>query len=272
MLTRRGFLLKFLLSEWKMLLFSIVMTVLMINLAFWQIDRFNEKRHLESKLASQWQKPILDLAINPLSTSFEPSHSSSLLYRRIQICGEYLNDAMVFLDNRTYQGVAGYFVFTSLQQCSTNKRLLILRGWVPRLNGTLELPTIEPIYGKVHLSGRLVPPQQPSWLIKGVELGENSPEWPLRIQSLTQRDIETLYVNESGQAFITSFYVHLDESQPGSLQWVDIKPATSSEKHRGYAIQWFAMTTALIVLLFYRLRTSWKTSEKTISKEGQVNE
>jgi cytochrome oxidase assembly protein ShyY1 len=45
--------------------------------------------------------------------------------------------------------------------------------------------------------------------------------------------------------------VRLAEATPGVLarNWSVV--STTPEKHRGYAVQWFAMATALVLLYFY---------------------
>jgi surfeit locus 1 family protein len=120
--------------------------------------------------------------------------------------------------------------------------LLVNRGWVAVGASRGYLPELPLPTGPVELSGRLDSPAS-----VGMTLGEEplqSIESRVRVLSL---DIAAL-AHARGLELLPYALV-LDEDAPGGLQydWSPI-PQMGPEKHLGYAVQWFGLSVALLII------------------------
>ena len=244
-------------SEWKLFLFVVVMAALMIRLGLWQLSRYDEKLSLETSIETRMLEKPLIIDQKPFFKSLldDSAWMEPLIYRQVQLCGAYQNNKTVLLDNRTQQGKAGYYVFSPFKTCS-GEMILIHRGWVSRVQGTLALPPLPALPSEqITIKGQFIPVQKPSWLTLPLEFN-SAIQWPLIIQNFTPQDIKTLYGGEysaTDMMVMQNLHVQLQAFQPGGLKAVPVSVATTSEKHFGYAVQWFSMTTVLLLLFLYRL-------------------
>jgi cytochrome oxidase assembly protein ShyY1 len=119
---------------------------------------------------------------------------------------------------------------------------LVNRGWVA-VGATREfLPALPLPEGPVTLSGRLDSPASVGIVIGEVPL--ESVEDKVVLQSL---DIASL--GAARDMDLLRYALVVDEGQPGGLQydWSPI-PAMGPEKHLGYAVQWFGLAVALLII------------------------
>jgi cytochrome oxidase assembly protein ShyY1 len=118
---------------------------------------------------------------------------------------------------------------------------LVNRGWVPLGLDRAQLPEVPLPIGELTLQGRLDRPAS-----VGIALGEV--DYKLRGLSV----LPYLNVSELGQAIgrdLPPMALVLDDGQPGALT-ADPIPLTQMgpEKHLGYAVQWFGLATALLMI------------------------
>ncbi len=227
--------------DWRVTLLALLFLPLVISLGFWQLGRAEEKKQLlvafEQKQAIG-HLPIIDL-----------DHKTDLSYQPVSLSGRYINDKSLLLDNRIYQGRVGYEIITPLELSANDQWVLVNRGWVAGSVDRRRLPTVNAVLGEVKLMAEVYVP-----LGEMMQLAEDSPTgWPRVVQTI---DIESL-AEEFGQP-VFPYTVRLDVNSPGALQpnWlvVNIQP----EKHTGYAVQWFGMGVALLVILLLANTNLWQ--------------
>lgn len=222
----------------KITLFFVVFFPLMISLGFWQLDREEQKQQLlEQQQRQRQQSPVPVVQV-------DWSRGGALAFLPVRASGRYDNDHSFLLDNRVRDGQVGYEVLTPFD--TGQRTLLVNRGWIP-LGGTRQqLPDVPVSPGEVLIRGSVHVPEGEPLLLSDVRdpLGDR---WPRRIQSV---DIEAVE-QALDRSVVLPYVVRLASQAPGALRadWaVDtIQPAT----HRGYAVQWFAMSAALLVLFLY---------------------
>ncbi|MDI9243742.1 SURF1 family protein [Marinobacter sp. CHS3-4] len=214
--------------DWRLLLFSGLFLPLLLALGFWQIDRAAQKQ----QQLDRWDRQSTQLAwaeqLNQGVAEGQP----------VTVDGHY-GDKTWLLDNRTRDGIAGYEVLTLFQPVA-GEALIVNRGWVQAPRRRDELPQIDTPPGNVVLAGRLDEYPEPPVLVEttGVDT-----RWPRRVQALTQSDAE------ADSPELAPMILRLQgPDQPGAYRADWAPDRMGPQTHYGYAVQWFSLATALVIL------------------------
>ena len=149
-----------------------------------------------------------------------------------------MNELTFFLQDRMYRGQAGFEVLTPLRIKGDDKLLLIDRGWTEKVGG--EIPQLTPVKGKQSLTGYIKYVDEYQFI-----LGNNilAPEKkPLIMQKM---DIKEL--SRATDRMFYPYVVRLDPSAANGFVREWVISVTPPERHRMYAIQWFALAIVLII-------------------------
>lgn len=229
--------------EWRITLATLVLLPILTGLGFWQLQRAEEKSQLEQ----EWEQRQAAAPV-PLE-ALRGLPGEQLVYRGVQLDGEFLADRYLLLDNRTRQGRFGYEV-VGILALAEGGLALVNRGWIPGDASRQTLPDVVWPSGRVQVRGYLYRPPGDPFLLGEQDFGGS---WPLRLQALDMTAVATrLAAEELGEMF--PMEVRLQAGQPGALvtdwQLINASPA----KHQGYAVQWFSM--AAFLLFFWLLRNT----------------
>lgn len=233
--------------RWLVLIPAFLVLTLMIKAGFWQLDRAAQKRHIQQ---------ALEQTLNAQSINWSDLDQAKLddyVFQTVNLTGQPQLQQQFLLDNVIYQQTdgatqVGYEVLLPVQV--DRQVILINRGWIA---GSLDrqLPVIpNPDVNVTRFSGRLTLPEA------GFQLGQAQIEagWPARVQTIDYAAIQQRLSKPVVQAVI-----QLDPEHSLSLvdNWVPV--VAGPEKHYSYAVQWFAMSAAFIVLLLF---VSYQKSNK----------
>jgi cytochrome oxidase assembly protein ShyY1 len=218
---------------WKLSVFFLMLLPCLLGLGVWQLQRAEEKHEILSTIAQR--RSELPISMEQLLQRQQPAFS------QVQLRGHYLDDKLVLMDNKIYQGQFGYEVIMPFRE-RNGGLLLVSRGWV---NGSLDrnqLPVVEPVAGAIELLGEVYVPLGEAFTLGSTELPDG---WPKRIQSL---DVAAL--SAAMNATLYPYVIRLRESSVNAFvpHWQDVN--MQPQKHTAYAVQWFAMAAALVVLYF----------------------
>ena len=221
--------------NWKVGLFTLLLLPLLFWLGFWQLDREAEKRALESLYMDR-------LGAVPVTID-DAREMDDLSFVAVATEGRYDNGHSFLLDNRIYESQPGFEVVTPFVT-DQDKVLLVNRGWVPQGRYRSELPLPPEVTGLQYLTGNVyVPAGEPVTLAPETDFAG----WPRVLQSV---DVGLMYdeLNVAPERQALAFTVRLQEAATGVLDrnWPAVN--TSPQKHRAYAVQWFSMAMALIIL------------------------
>lgn len=213
---------------------ALVLTVLAVALAVWQVQRAHEKQMLENGYIDSMGG--LPVAADGLSGT------DSDRFQRVRLDGHFDGTRSFLIDNRTHEGRPGYEVVTPFLDRS-GRGLLVDRGWLaaPISRGTL--PTVETPEARVRAEAVV-------WPDTGLPplLGEDAwvDGWPKRVQRLN--------VSRLGAAVGIDypFVLRLEAGQPGALLVSTLTPRLSPARHWGYAVQWAALAVLVVVWWFVR--------------------
>lgn len=214
---------------------GLLLLALLISLGFWQLDR-----------AAQKQALLQAYGDRPTGAAIRVDEHFALgpdwRYRRAQVIGSYDHVHQFLLDNRVQQGRVGYHVLTPLRLAQGDAVVLVNRGWVPQGATRTNLPPL-PTPGDAELSieGLIdFPPQKVFVLGEGED---RDPGWPKVLQQVRL----DLHAQQLGVRLLPMVLL-LDKDQPGGFvrDWNPV--VVGPERHVGYAVQWFALAAALMIL------------------------
>lgn len=215
-------------------LVTIVILPVLISLGFWQLDRAEQKREILKQYEQQQNGTVLNL-----NTTSQQEHIAP--YQQVEATGRFDAQRQFLLDNKVHQGRAGYQVITPLLLENSKQAILVNRGWLPQTASRQQLPSIPTPSDVLHVRGKLK-----TNVDKNFHLGESGVQqhsWPQVIQWL---DIKQIKKSLGYQVF--PYVILQDADNPAGFvrDWY-IKKITP-EKNTSYAVQWFALALALIII------------------------
>jgi cytochrome oxidase assembly protein ShyY1 len=210
----------------------------MINLGMWQLRRLDEKRTLNSAVASRTEMPVVELTAENVSPLSE--------WQRVSFTGTYISDKSVTIINRSNNGTAGYNSAVPFRT-DFGAVVLVNRGFLP-----LATANPSPPVGTIAVVGYLRPSQS-----RGT-LGAIDSSEPTTTE-FQRFDIPLIMKHVEAEPF--PMYVQLIKELPDPNQQLPTKvalPEPSEGSHMSYAVQWFFFSTvalaAWIVVIRRRLR------------------
>lgn len=200
----------------------------------WQTRRALEKESIELKLLTR-------ASAAPIVLDARAEILDEIEYRQVRLAGEFVNGWPIYLDNRPYKRVAGFYVLMPFKLANSSVHVLIARGWIPRnLTERSKLPALVTPGGIVEVQGMVR--RNPGKLL---ELGPDAPLLPHAIR----QNLDVAAFAAASKLEIKPFLVEqLSDTQDGLIRdWP--RPSSGAEKHRGYAFQWYAL--AAMAFLFF---------------------
>lgn len=224
-------------GDWRTSFFVALFLPLFLLLGNWQLQRATEKE----LLSAHWQQRALAQPRRVETLDHDPQN---LAYRPVTLVGEFLQDRYFLLDNRVYQGRYGMEVLNPFRLASGGELVIINRGWVPADPARRSLPEVLVPSGTQRMLGSVyVPPGDPYTL--GPESSEGA--WPRVLQNF---DAAVVGASLGEKVFPYSVRIDSDEELALVADWPVVN--VSPEKHRGYAVQWFCMALALLLIYVWR--------------------
>ncbi len=216
---------------WAYSIFCLALLALLLNLGFWQLSRAAEKDAIELRVAA--------LASSAPINMDELAASAANNYQPVLLVGRYLDKPHWLVDNQVVNGKVGLDV-VSVLLTQGGQHVLVNRGFVPGARTRSELPNFATPTGLVSVQGKISLPLGEQFMLGQQVLAKTA------IQIIQNVDIPQL-----GQNLEQTVYPHLvraDAGYPGifATHWQAVNMKAS--KHHGYALQWFSMALALVIL------------------------
>ena len=215
-------------------LLAIALVAALVALGRWQLHRADEKQALYTLFDSgQDATRAVDAATPRLPR-----------YQHLEAVGAYDSARQILIDNMSSaEGRAGYYVITPFA-LHGGGWLLVNRGWVPVGASRAAKPDVAVSTQEREIKGRA--DELPR---AGMQLGTRvplAPPYPLVANFPTHAEIAAL-LGETVWAHAANL-VLLDPSEPDGYlrQWQP--PGFAPIRHIAYAVQWFALAAALVVI------------------------
>jgi cytochrome oxidase assembly protein ShyY1 len=204
----------------------------LIGLGFWQLSRAEEKRQLLA--AAEARRISAPLALDDFLTSANPA------YLRVRLHGHFDAAHSLLLDSRIRDGKAGVELLQPFQDDSSGRWLLVNRGWLPWPDRRVA-PIFSTPDGVQQLTAWAYVPPGVAFELKHLEASG----WP---QLVSQVDAVAVWQSLGRNG--VPLELRLEEGPAAyRTDWPVV--AMGPEKHLGYAVQWFALATALLGLFIY---------------------
>ena len=219
----------------KILIFAIIFVPITISLGIWQIERANEKKLIIANYDKLLVSAPIALQKNQMLNNWQP----------IETTGTY-QDTVVYEDNAINNGKAGFKVY-HLFRNDDGTYIFIHRGFIERNLIKNNLPEVD------------IPTQKKS--IFGTTLFKQNNTFVKNIEESDSRIIQefnaSLLIDKYPMLkdkYLHPFLFNLDIRDVNKYQPIEKPVNMTASKHIGYAIQWFGLCAALIILTIYAFR------------------
>jgi surfeit locus 1 family protein len=215
--------------------FTVPVALLLVGLGSWQIERLFWKRELIAQRQAA-------LAAAPIAVPRSLEKARSDEFRHVTDEGIFLHDKEIFLGATSEAGRNGYQVLTPLQEPG-GRIVFVNRGFIP---AELKDPTKRQagqIAGTVRVTGllRLPAVKKPAWF-----LPDNRPD----LNYWFWIDLPAMATADKLDQ-VSPFYIDADTTpNPGGWPKGGVTRLTLPNDHLQYAITWFSLAVALIVVYF----------------------
>lgn len=228
---------------------TLVVAAIGVSLGQWQTRRGDEKQSIQERMAARQAAPAINL--DGKAAQLDPGQGE---YRHVRLQGEFVSDWTTYLDNRPYKGTPGFYVLTPFKIAGSDNAVLIERGWTARdINDRTKVPDLPTPAGVVEIEGVMR-------LGAGHLLQLGSAEAPRPGAIMQNLDIAS-FARASGlqlAPFVIEQGADQHNARDGLVRdWP--APSLGIERHRGYAVQWYAL--ALMAVIFFVV-TGFRSGKK----------
>jgi surfeit locus 1 family protein len=204
----------------------------MVGLGVWQLQRLAWKQNLIDTVEAQ-------LAAPPVALPAVIDNPQDWLYRRVSVEGRFLHDREIHLLAQTKRGNLGYQIITPLER-PDGSFLLVDRGWVPTDNKDPATRAEGQVGGNVRIDGVVRLPWK-----QGMFVPDNDPAANVWFYG----DLAAM----AKQAGVTAPALMVEAGpapNPGGYPMGGQTRVTFRNDHLQYAITWFSLAVALIVIFY----------------------
>jgi cytochrome oxidase assembly protein ShyY1 len=237
-------------------LLVLVSIATMIWLAFWQLDRLDERRAFNERVTEQIEQPPIPLdellaQAGDAADDAAGDGPGTIEWRQVLVSGEYLPDQVIWF-NRSQGGLAGDNVLSALVT-DEGITVVVNRGFVP-----LAFAVGSPPAGEIEILARVRLPQERQ---RGELTDSAVAEAP--VVEVRRIDLGQLAAQLPGE--VLPVYLDLVDSIPavGPDDPVPVPAPTLDEgPHLSYAAQWFIFALAVLVGWVLAVRRSISTRRR----------
>ncbi len=226
-------------NSWILLIGIVGGVIFLSGLGTWQLNRLAWKEALISRVQAGLKSAPLSLG----EIEQKVKTGQDIEYRPTHFEGrfEHASEAHFFI---THKGRPGYFVYTPLR-LADGRFLWVNRGFVAIENKDAARRAAGQVEGHVSLTGlaRTAPAQKPNYFVPENDLTKNVFYW----KSLAQMIART---KEAADRKYLPFFVDVDDkvANPGNMPLGGVTRITFPNSHLQYALTWFGLAGALLVV------------------------
>ncbi len=248
--------------RWIPVVVTLVVFAILARLGWWQLQRGDEKIARLEQIARYQQFDQVSFAdLLQISQQYEPTGID------VKVTGQFSTPHSWLLDNKVVNTQPGYDVLLALkpsgqssgqssgENSGEDKALLVNMGW---LKGDYanrnNLPQFTIPADSVTLTGFVKAKDLASFALSDQSV--NQQQWPLRTQQI---NLETLE-QQSGLSFYPFIVIAQNSAEFGfthHYQPVVMPP----EKHQAYALQWFLLALAVLIVFIFASRVPGQQPE-----------
>lgn len=214
--------------------FVIPIFLVLIGLGTWQVQRLQWKTALLADIESR-------MAADPIALSelLGAGVTGDTAYRPVRARGVFLHEHEFFLVTRTFKGRPGVHLVTPFA-VTDGPVVAVLRGWLPdaAVDATTR-PASRPV-GETDLQGLVRMPPEPGWMTPDNDPATNT--WftidPVAMGAAAGRELAPYFITATGP------------DDPSALPRPLPTELRIPNDHLGYAITWYSLAVAILVIGF----------------------
>ncbi len=232
--------------RWIPLLATVIVAAIGVSLGQWQTRRGDEKQAIQAKMAARQSAPAMTLE-NAAGIDVAGAE-----FRHIKLRGRFVPTWVTYLENRPYNGVPGFYVLMPFKITgSAESAILIERGWAPRdANDRTRVPVVPTPADEIEIEG--VIRSDAGHLL---QLGAAEAPRPGAIM----QNLDIAAYARASQLPLAPFVVEQSGEIKDGLVRDWPSPSLGIDRHRGYAVQWYAL--ALMAVIFFVV-TGFRSGKK----------
>ncbi len=232
--------------RWIPLLATVIVAAIGVSLGQWQTRRGDEKQAIQAKMAARQSAPAMTLE-NAAGIDVAGAE-----FRHIKLRGRFVPTWVTYLENRPYNGVPGFYVLMPFKITgSAESAILIERGWAPRdANDRTRVPVVPTPADEIEIEG--VIRSDAGHLL---QLGAAEAPRPGAIM----QNLDIAAYARASQLPLAPFVVEQSGEIKDGLVRDWPAPSLGIDRHRGYAVQWYAL--ALMAVIFFVV-TGFRSGKK----------
>lgn len=245
--------------SWLAVALTIVGVALFARLGFWQYARMQEKRAtLDTAATVLAERKALPLA----RTAYDPERAHAFDW--VEGTGAFADRDPILLDDQIRNGRVGVRVYRVFymekEDRSMAGTILIDLGWLP-LPADRKMPQPQfPVSNRIDVRGLLSAPPS-SGIPLGAGIEHSGHAWVATRIDIDAIAPKVLVWTPNFTPALAPRVLRLDPALPmGFERDLDVLPsAMSPERHLGYAVQWWALALASIIIFVV---LHWRKAEK----------
>jgi surfeit locus 1 family protein len=214
-------------------LLTVALIAMLVSLGNWQLRRAAEKRVLFDSFAQG----------SDATRGIDVETPKVPRYSQVEAEGRYDGTRQVLIDNMVHAERAGYFVITPFA-LQGGGWVLVNRGWVPLGRSRAERPAVPVDADARRIRGRADNLPSP-----GIQMGTPAalaPPYPV-VAAFPKHEELARLLNETGWTPAADLIL-LDPKEPDGYVRDWGAPGLPPLRHIGYAVQWFGLAAALLVI------------------------
>jgi surfeit locus 1 family protein len=233
---------QFRINIWFLIIFLLMQTLLN-ELGFWQLNRAKEKQHRIAQLELGAKQPKTE-TISLTKAEIER-------FQLLDLKVEWRDTPLIFLDNKVHQKTPGYHVLQLVQDTAGKSSgevrwILVNRGWVFAGVDRNNLPDTRAMQQLSNVQGRAYPLPRLANSTRTAEIEYIRQNYRLPVLDLSVKQA----LEAKLQVKIEDYILRLNENSEGALLTNWVWTNMPAEKHLAYAIQWFALALAFLIISF----------------------
>lgn len=223
-----------------------------INLGFWQLDRLDQRRHLNQSVVQHEDAPVRDY-----SEVFGPVITDDDQWQRVRVTGTFDPVHQFVVRYRSNAGLQGYEVVTPLTTAD-GRHLLVDRGFAQRPDGQ-DFPSSAP-----------PPPAGQVSIVGYVRRNDEGPQSALTPADGTIRLVNSTALEQAlGYPLLNGYLTVLEQTPAAGDGLSPVQPPELTEgNHFSYAIQWFMFSGIAAVGLVLLIRSDVKARRAMTQEEA----
>ena len=229
--------------------FTVPAVLLMLGLGIWQVQRLQWK---EALIAERTER----LTAAPMALPGPDADIADAEYHHVGLSGQFLHDKEMLLGARSLNDNTGYHVVTPFQ-LADGRVILVDRGWIPLDRKTADKRPEGNMTGPLMLDGIIRLQGKQTWFVPDNRPDLNFFFWvdlPAMAKLAGSPNTERRFFIEAGPA-----------KNPGGFPIGGQTRITLPNDHLQYAITWFSLAVALMVIyvLYHRQKPAAPDKDKT---------